>query len=86
MQGSLKRCLTEAATEVSSNCEVLYGDRPGMPYGGCGSWMTWAFLIQGDMIMPVVRSPRRRKSKLRHGAWQGDSSSGTPSKGGTMWS
>ena len=63
--------------------------------GPFGSWKTAPLGTHGDMSIAVERRPRRLKSKgrpqldgcLPMGAAQhGDSSLGTPSEGGTMWS
>lgn len=63
-----------AGTELSSNCDVLVG-----PFG---SWIALPLDTHGEISSDVRRFPSRLKSKSAHGARQGASSAGTPSKGG----
>jgi len=70
----LNKVFTVAGTELSSNWDVAVGP--------LGSWMALPLETQGDISSDVSRLPSRLKSKSAHGARQGASSAGTPSKGG----
>lgn len=70
----LNKVLTVAGTELSSNCDVLVGP--------LGCWIALPLDTHGEISSDVRRFPSRLKSKSAHGARQGASSAGTPSKGG----
>lgn len=73
----LNKVLTVAGTELSSNCDVLVGP--------LGSWIALPLDTHGEISSDVRRFPSRLKSKSAHGARQGASSAGTPSKGGVTY-